>query len=78
MVSYDQFRTGLTYQEVYAEVHQEVVAAYLSGQYRFELKGSPRSSRRAVLGRWRQIKLEMYEAYKANLREGEVSDVQGR
>jgi hypothetical protein len=67
-VTYEAFRTGLTYRDVYAEIHGEVQDAYYSGLYRFELKGSPKSSRRAVLGRWRQRKLEMYEAYLADFR----------
>lgn len=68
-VTYNRFRSGLTYQDVYAEIHQEVQDAYFSGQYRFELKGSPKSSRRSVLGRWRQRKLELYAAYLASFAE---------
>lgn len=45
-MSYDQFRTGLTYRDVYGMVWER----------KYKRRGT-------VLGKWRQIKLEMYEEY---------------
>ena len=53
-VSYEDFRTGLTYQDVYQELWS------YSDDRRTWLKGK---GRRTVLGRWREIKKRLYAEY---------------
>ena len=56
MISYAQFRTGLTYQEVSDMVwsHQDDPATWPLAHYT--------RRRHTVLGKWKQIKQEMYAA----------------
>ncbi len=57
-MDYDQFRTGMSFGEVYEQLWEERRREYReTGHY----KGSP--SRGLVLGKWRAIKLEMYASY---------------
>ena len=56
MISYEDFRSGLTFADVREILKSEQDAAYAAGQYMFV-------SRRTVLGRWSQYKREAYEAY---------------
>lgn len=55
-MSYDQFRCGLTFGEVYWGLREEADRRWQMGERMF-------ISRRTVLGRMRQIKLGSYEAY---------------
>lgn len=62
MIPYHEFRTGLTFKAVREMLaHESHEFCRRTGQYMFV-------GRRTVLGRWRQYKLEMYEAYLADLR----------
>lgn len=57
-LSYEDFKTGLTFEDVYEMLWEERRTSYgLTGQY----KGRP--SRRLVLGKWHQIKKESYGHY---------------
>ena len=55
-IPYDQFRTGLTFRDVRRELDEEARRAYEAGRYMWV-------TRRTVLGRLRQHKLEAYEQY---------------
>lgn len=55
-LSYDQFRTGLTFRDVYIILDRERKALRQRGAYMF-------ITRHTVLGRWREIKLRMYKEY---------------
>ncbi|MBS3086775.1 hypothetical protein J4422_03680 [Candidatus Pacearchaeota archaeon] len=57
VLSYDDFRTGLTFYGVRQLLKYEQRRAYQNGQYIFV-------TRRTVLGRWHQMKGEMYKDYK--------------
>ncbi len=56
-ISYEDFRTGLTFADVRELLKYEQDQAYENGTYMFV-------SRSTVLGRWYQIKQQMYEQYK--------------
>ena len=56
ILPYDDFRTGLTFYGVRQLLKYEQRRAYQSGQYMFV-------TRKTVLGRWRQLKKEMYRDY---------------
>ena len=53
MISYDKFRTGLTFQDIRDLLKLEQDAKYAEGKYMFV-------TRKTVLGRWHEIKLRMY------------------
>lgn len=53
-ITYDEFRTGLTFADVRALLKVEQDRAYAEGRYMWV-------SRSTVLGRWREIKLNMWE-----------------
>lgn len=55
-MTYDDFRTGLTFREVREELKQEQREALGRGLYKFV-------TRRTVLGRWTQHKRSMYGDY---------------
>lgn len=55
-VDYEDFRTGLTFQAVRDMLSHEQDQERARGQYMFV-------SRSTVLGRWNQLKREMYERY---------------
>jgi len=46
-LEYNDFRTGLTYAEVYYMIYNR-----------------PHKTRHGVLGKWREIKIKMYEEYR--------------
>ena len=56
-ISYEDFRTGLTFADVRELLKYEQDQAYENGTYMFV-------SRSTVLGRWHQMKQQMYEQYK--------------
>ena len=71
-MEYDQFRTGMSFGEIYEQLWEERRRDYReTGHY----KGSP--SRAAVLGKWRAIKLEMYDSYLSRERGEDVRDNSG-
>jgi len=53
-VSYKDFKTGFTFKDIRQMLYLESKRKYESGQYMW-------ITRHIVLGRWRQIKREMYE-----------------
>lgn len=55
-MKYDQFRTGLTFKQIRAELRAEADAKYRAGQYMFV-------TRRTVLGRWHQHKRDLWRQY---------------
>lgn len=58
MLSYEQYRTGLTFRDVFHILDAEA-------RHKFERYGVRMFiTRRTVLGRWRQIKLTSYEGYR--------------
>lgn len=70
ILAYDDFRTGLTFAEVFTMIWSNsddarnwpkgsAVPKYRKDQPRKKTAGR----RHTVLGKWRQIKLEMYEQY---------------
>lgn len=59
-IPYDEFRTGLSFRQVYTELKAEQNTLYNQGIYMF-------ITRHTVLGRWRQHKLSMYEHYQNEL-----------
>ncbi len=61
-LSYDAFRTGLTFETVFWMIKVEAQAAEVRGERMF-------FGRNTVLGRWREIKLKMYEYYLSDLKE---------
>lgn len=60
-IEYEDFRTGLTFADVRELLRYEQDRKYKSGEYMFV-------SRSTVLGRWYQIKQEMWEQYNACIR----------
>ncbi len=63
-MSYANFRTGMTFAEVFWGLYYEFKSHY-------EATGEVKViTRHTVLGRWRQIKLEMWDAY----RRGEIGE----
>lgn len=58
MLTYQDFRTGLTFAEIAQELHTERRIAHERGEYRWV-------TRRTILGRWCQYKRELYERYRA-------------
>ena len=66
-VSYDEFRTGLTFACVFQILKREALVKWEAGERMF-------ITRHTVLGRWRQIKLESYDAYCRNVDAEAVSD----
>lgn len=60
-MTYDDFRSGLTFADVREILKSEQNQAYQRGQYMWVSRGT-------VLGRWRQYKLEMWEAYQRTRR----------
>jgi len=54
--SYNDFRTGLTFKDVRQILKHESKIKYNKGEYMF-------ITRHTVLGRWHQIKKQMYEEY---------------
>lgn len=69
LVSYDEFRTGLTFQQVYSLIwsYSEDSKQWPKGKatpsQRKDGKGKTSGRRHTVLGKWRQIKQEMYNYY---------------
>lgn len=55
-VDYDDFRTGLSFQQVRDILDGEADRKYRRGEYMF-------ITRATVLGRWNEIKRRMYESY---------------
>lgn len=55
-LEYSDFRTGLSFREVRLILKLEADKKYENGEYMW-------ITRATILGRWRQIKLEMYEEY---------------
>ena len=55
-LTYDEFRCGVTFKQVRAELKEEQRLKYLRGEYMF-------ISRRTVLGRMHQHKLALWEQY---------------
>ena len=55
-ISYEDFKTGLTFADVRELLKYEQDTAYEQGTYMFV-------SRSTVLGRWYQIKQQMWEQY---------------
>lgn len=53
---YKDFRTGLTFRDVREMLYIEQRMKYERGEYMFV-------TRATVLGRWRQLKLEMFEHF---------------
>lgn len=53
MVEYKNYRTGLTFKEIRQILKNEAKNKYAKGQYMF-------ITRHTVLGRWHQIKKDMY------------------
>ena len=60
LISYKDFRTGLKYRDVY-----EMLWSYSEDNKDWH----PGISRHTVLGKWHEIKLEMYEEYLHLLKE---------
>lgn len=56
---YSQFRTGLTYTQIRAMLWEESCAQRQAGKPFLTVR------RQAVLGRWHQIKQDMYSQYRA-------------
>ncbi len=54
--TYDTFRTGLTFNDIRQILKFEQRRKYEKGEYMF-------ITRHTVLGRWREIKLRMYNEY---------------
>jgi len=52
-MNYEDFRTGLTFKDVRNILKREVKRKYEIGEYMFV-------TRHTVLGRWREIKLAMF------------------
>ena len=59
-MDYDDLRTGLTFSDVAAGLREEARQVYATeGRIMF-------LTRRTVLGRWRQIKLGLWDSYRRN------------
>ena len=77
ILSYHEFKTGLNFADVYSMLMHERDARYRQGVYEpsdfaLDVIKNPRSARRAVLGRWHQIKTQSYRAYVDNMSRGDI------
>lgn len=62
-MTYEKFRTGFTFRDIRLMLKREADIKYQNGEYMF-------ITRHTVLGRWRQIKLEMYNTYYGDFEDG--------
>lgn len=62
-MTYDEFRTGLTFRCVFEMLRVEAMQKEAQGERMF-------ITRHTVLGRWHQIKRESYEGYRRSRRDG--------
>ena len=65
-MTYNTFRTGLTFADVRAQLDAENAARIASGQEPIWALADDAGARRVVLGRWRQLKLEMWDYYQSS------------
>lgn len=56
ILDYEDFKTGFTFKDIRLMLKQEADRKYKKGEYMF-------ITRKTVLGRWHQIKKEMYNEY---------------
>jgi len=69
VIPYHNFRTGLTYQEV-----SDMVWSHSDDPVTWPLAHHTRR-RHAVLGKWKQIKQELYRQYTENMTEQTATDL---
>jgi hypothetical protein len=59
-ITYSEFRTGYTFKEIRHILKREAKRKYEKGEYMF-------ITRHTVLGRWRELKLEMWNHFQSEI-----------